>query len=237
MATPREAARLWRRCGEGWCNASEVDCRIIGTAWLVLGGCGGVRKPLAEGVDSAGSGLALLSLKIRRRLLLDTTMIRSAPILGVFAALGWLLIAGSQQTTAPTAQSSVAPGVAAETWVTSSAMANRGVVLEARQAQVPVMRDLRTLPAAPSLPDVPEPDPEAQAQDDLDKRAAKAAIERTATNGSTCWVKAPTARGGQPPTEVRQKFSSRWMAQAECLWTDIEKVRWFRLTCGHPSRG
>ena len=39
------------------------------------------------------------------------------------------------------------------------------------------MRDHRTLPAAPNLPDVPEPDSEAQAQDDLDKRAAKAAIE------------------------------------------------------------
>jgi hypothetical protein len=104
-------------------------------------------------------------------------MTKSALILGVFAALGWLLIAGSQQTTAPTAQSSVAPAIAAETWVTSSAMADRGVVLEARLAPVPVMRDLRTLPAAPSLPDVPEPNQEPQAQDDLDKRAAKAAIE------------------------------------------------------------
>jgi hypothetical protein len=104
-------------------------------------------------------------------------MIKSALILGVFIALGWLLIAGSQQTTAPTAQSSVPPAVAAETWVTSPVTADRAVVLEARQAPVPVMRDLRTLPAAPSLPDISEPDSEAQAQDDLDKRAAKAAIE------------------------------------------------------------
>jgi hypothetical protein len=107
---------------------------------------------------------------------LETTMMKNVLILGVFAALGWLLIAGSQQTAAPTAQSSTAPAVAAATWVTSSATADRGVVLES-QAPVPVVRTLRALPVVPSFPDVPELDPEAQAQDDLDKRAAKAAIE------------------------------------------------------------
>jgi hypothetical protein len=108
---------------------------------------------------------------------LETTMMKNVLILGVFAALGWLLIAGPQQTTAPTAQSSAAPAVAAATWATSSATADRGVVPEASQAPVPVVRTLRALPAPASLPDVPEPDPEAQAQDNLDKRAAKAAIE------------------------------------------------------------
>lgn len=104
-------------------------------------------------------------------------MMKNVLILGVFAALGWLLIAGPQQTTAPTAQSSAAPAVAAATWATSSATADRGVVPEASQAPVPVVRTLRALPAPASLPDVPEPDPETQAQDDLDKKAAKAAIE------------------------------------------------------------
>ena len=122
-----------------------------------------------------------LGITIAKRLnadfLVETTMKKNVLILGVFAAVGWLLIAGSQQTTAPTAQSSAAPAVAAETWVTSSATADRGVVLEARQAPVPVVRTLRALPAAAILPDVAEPDPEEQAQDDLDKKAAKAAIE------------------------------------------------------------
>jgi hypothetical protein len=103
-------------------------------------------------------------------------MMKIVLILGIFAALAWLLIAGSQQTTASIAKSSAAAVVAAET-SGSYAAADRGTVLEARQAPVPVVRSLRALPVAASLPDVPAPDPEAQVQGDLDKKAAKAAIE------------------------------------------------------------
>jgi hypothetical protein len=103
-------------------------------------------------------------------------MMKNVLILGIFVAFAWLLITGSQQTTASTAQSSAPPVVAAET-TASYAAADRGIALEARQAPVPVVRSLRALPVVASLPDVPAPDPEAQVQGDLDKKAAQAAIE------------------------------------------------------------
>jgi hypothetical protein len=97
--------------------------------------------------------------------------------LGVLAVLGWLFINGSHPLTAPIAQSSASRTLAADTSVTSYAATDRGVVVEARRAPVPLVRNLRTLPVAAGLSEVAVPDAEAQAQDDLNKKAAKAAIE------------------------------------------------------------
>jgi hypothetical protein len=97
--------------------------------------------------------------------------------LGVLAVLGWLFINGSQPLTAPIAQSSASRTVAAENSATSYAAPDRSVILGAHKAPVPLVRNLPALPVAASFPEAPVPDPEAQAQDDLDKNAAKAAIE------------------------------------------------------------
>ena len=97
--------------------------------------------------------------------------------LSVIAVLGWLIIDGPHPSTAPLVQSSASRTLAADTSVTSHAAADRSVVVEAHRPPVPVVRSLRALPVAPNLTDVPVPDPEEQAQDDLDKKAAQAAIE------------------------------------------------------------
>ena len=102
-------------------------------------------------------------------------MMNKVLMLGVLAVLGWLFINGS--LTAPLAQSSASRTVAADTSVTSYAATDRGVVVEARRALVPLVRNLRTLPVAAGFSEVAVPDAEAQAQDELDKKAAKEAIE------------------------------------------------------------
>jgi hypothetical protein len=104
-------------------------------------------------------------------------MMNKALTLGVLAVLGWLFINGSHPLTAPKAQSSASRTIPPDASVTPYAAADRSIVLEARRAPVPLVRSLRALPVAANLPDVLVPDPEAQKQDDLDKRAAKAAIE------------------------------------------------------------
>ena len=104
-------------------------------------------------------------------------MMNKVVMLGVLAVLGWLFVDGLHPSTAPLTQSSAPRNLAADTSVTSSAAPDRDVVVEARRPPVPVVRSLRALPVAPNLPDVAVPDPEEQAQDDLDKKAAKAAIE------------------------------------------------------------
>lgn len=48
---------------------------------------------------------------------------------------------------------------------------------EARQAPVPLVRSSRTTYEPPKPKEAQAPDPEAQAQDELDRKAAKAAIE------------------------------------------------------------
>lgn len=104
-------------------------------------------------------------------------MMNKVLMLGVLAALGWLFVDGPHPSTPPLMQSSASRTLAADTSVTSYAAPDRSVVVEARRAPVPLVRSLRALPVAVNLPDVPMPDPEAQAQDDFDKGAAKAAIE------------------------------------------------------------
>jgi hypothetical protein len=104
-------------------------------------------------------------------------MMNKVMIFGVLAVLGWLLVDGLHPSTAPLMQSPASRTLAADISVTSSAATNRDVVVEANRPPVPVVRSLRALTVAPNLPDLGVPDPEEQAQDELDKRAAKAAIE------------------------------------------------------------
>ena len=98
-------------------------------------------------------------------------------MLGVLAVLGWLFVDGPHPSRELLTQSSTSRTVAPDTSVTSYAAADRSVIPEARRAPVSLVRNIRALPVAVILPDIPVPDPEAQAQEDLDKGAAKAAIE------------------------------------------------------------
>jgi hypothetical protein len=100
----------------------------------------------------------------------------SVLVLGVLLTLGWLYL-GSQQTVAPAARAVVPSTEATGKSVTSNASADQGVALQARRSPVPLVRNSPALPAGETLPDAPAPDPEAQVQDELDKRAAQAAIE------------------------------------------------------------
>jgi hypothetical protein len=104
-------------------------------------------------------------------------MMNKVMMSGVLAVLGWLLVDGLHRSTAPLTQSSASRTVGADPSVKSSAATDRDAVVEANRPPVPIVRSLRALPVAPNLPDVGVPDPEEQAQDELDKRAAKAAIE------------------------------------------------------------
>ena len=102
--------------------------------------------------------------------------------LGAFVAFGWLFA----DTPLPesTSRPAASRATTSEPAIPSYAMVNRNV-LEARRAPVPLVRKVRasvpsptaasaTAPAAP-VPDAP--DAEVQAQDDLDRKAAKAAVE------------------------------------------------------------
>lgn len=97
-------------------------------------------------------------------------------MLGVLAGLGWLFVEGAQQLLAPTT-SSAPRSVAPETSVTSFAASDRNMILEARRAPVPLVRNLRALPLVVSIPDFAAADSEERVQDVLNKKAAKAAIE------------------------------------------------------------
>jgi len=55
-------------------------------------------------------------------------------------------------------------------------MVNRNV-LEARRAPVPLLRNVRASLPPPTATDAPVADAEVKAQEDLDKKAAKAAVE------------------------------------------------------------
>jgi hypothetical protein len=94
--------------------------------------------------------------------------------LAVLAALGWTF------TNAPTpvplprppAPQATAPDTAVAAPTTAASR-----LLETHQPPVPLVRNVRNLPAKPAPAEIAMPDPEAKAQDNLDERAAKAAIE------------------------------------------------------------
>jgi uncharacterized iron-regulated membrane protein len=86
-------------------------------------------------------------------------------------------------------------------------MVNRNV-LEARRAPVPLVRNVRTPVAPPTAaPDAPMPDAQMQAQDDLDRKAAKAAVEADGYKRATVLGKGSNgtwrAKAYRGTTEVR----------------------------------
>ena len=121
--------------------------------------------------------------------------------LGAFVAFGWLFA----DTPLPesTSRPAASRATTTEPAITSYAMVNRNV-LEARRAPVPLVRNVRASPTASAAP---APDAEVQAQDDLDRKAAKAAVEADGYKRATVLGKASNgtwrAKAYRGTTEVR----------------------------------
>lgn len=128
-------------------------------------------------------------------------------ILAAFAAVGWLFVNDtppSPERAAPAPESRVAPADPA-----TSAHAVTGPVLEARQAPVPLVRHFRPDPVTPPvtpLAAAPAADPQQQTEDDVDRKAAKAAVEADGYKRVTVVGKAANgawrAKGFRGTTEI-----------------------------------
>ena len=125
--------------------------------------------------------------------------------LGAVVAFGWVF------ANAPVPESTPRPAASrattSEPAIPSYAMVNRNV-LEARRAPVPLVRNVRpSVAPPPTAPDAPVPDTEVQAQDDLDRKAAKAAVEADGYKRATVLGKAGNgtwrAKAYRGTTEVR----------------------------------
>ncbi|SRR6266851_4018111 len=94
--------------------------------------------------------------------------------LGAVVGFGWIFANTplSESTSRPAASRTTT----SEPAITSYAMVNRNV-LEARRAPVPLVRNVRASLPPPTATDAPVADAEVKAQEDLDKKAAKAAVE------------------------------------------------------------
>ena len=124
-------------------------------------------------------------------------------ILGTLAAFGWVFVNGPPPSTEPAARSSASRVAVADP--SKTAYAAGGPALEARQAPVPLVRNVRPPPEA-SLFAAPAVDAQQQAQDDLDKKLAKAAVEADGYKRVTVLGKAGNgawrAKGFRGATEV-----------------------------------
>jgi hypothetical protein len=91
--------------------------------------------------------------------------------------------------------------------------------LESNRPPIPLMRNVAALPAAATSPGVPVPDAEKQAQDELDRRAAKAAIEADGYKGVSVLGKGPNgawrAKAYRGTTEVRITVDDTGQVSAE----------------------
>jgi len=127
-------------------------------------------------------------------------------ILGTLAALGWVFVNGSPPPGEPTARSYMSRMGAAGSSMTPDATASRSPVVEARQAPVPLVRNVRPPPETPSLAELPAHDAQQQGQDDLNRNAAKAAVEADGYKRVTVLGKAGNgawrAKGYRGTTEV-----------------------------------
>lgn len=97
-------------------------------------------------------------------------------ILGTLGILGWAAVDGAPPSAGPAARSAVSRVATANS--SQTVYVTPGPVLEARQAPVPLVRNVR--PPSAALPSAAAPavvDPPQQAQEDLDRKAAKAAID------------------------------------------------------------
>ncbi len=129
--------------------------------------------------------------------------------LGAFVAVGWLFA----DTPLPesTSRPAASRATTSEPAIPSYAMVNRNV-LEARRAPVPLVRKVRASVPSPTAASAtaaaaPVPDAEVQAQDDLDRKAAKAAVELDGYKRVTVLGKASNgawrAKAYRGTTEVR----------------------------------
>ncbi len=129
--------------------------------------------------------------------------------LGAFVAFGWLFA----DTPLPesTSRPAASRATTSEPATPSYAMVNRNV-LEARRAPVPLVRKVRASVPSPTAASAtaaaaPVPDAEVQAQDDLDRKAAKAAVELDGYKRVTVLGKASNgawrAKAYRGTTEVR----------------------------------
>ena len=94
--------------------------------------------------------------------------------LAVVAALGWTF--ANAPVPEPNARS-LAPRATAPDSAVAAPIVAASISLEAHQPPVPLVRSVRSSAIRTTLPAVAPPDPEVKAQDNLDERAAKAAIE------------------------------------------------------------
>ena len=95
--------------------------------------------------------------------------------LGALVAFGWLF--ANTPLPESTSRPAASRATTTEPAMTSYAVVDRNV-LEARRAPVPLVRNVRPPVAPPpTAADAPAPDAEVQAQDELDRKAAKAAVE------------------------------------------------------------
>lgn len=122
-------------------------------------------------------------------------------ILGALGTFGWVAVHGLPPLTEPTVRPAVSTTNSSKT-----AYAAAGAMLEARQAPVPLVRRTR-----PLLEPLPPPasavvDPQQQAQDDLDRKAARAAVEADGYKRVTLLGRASNgawrAKGFRGQTEV-----------------------------------
>ena len=124
--------------------------------------------------------------------------------LGALVAFGWLF--ANPPLPESTSRPAASRATTTEPAIASYAVANRNV-LEPRRAPVPLVRNIRAPPASPTAPDAPAPEAEAQAQDDLDSKAAKAAVELDGYKRVTVLGKAGNgtwrAKAYRGTTEVR----------------------------------
>ena len=107
--------------------------------------------------------------------------------LGALVAFGWLF--ANTPLPESTSRPAASRATTTEPAITSYALVNRNV-LEARRAPVPLVRNVRASLPSKTAPDAPVPDAEAQAQDDLDRKAAKAAVEADGYKRATVLGKA-----------------------------------------------
>jgi hypothetical protein len=101
-------------------------------------------------------------------------MMNNVLTVAVLAALGWTF--ASAPAPVPISRAPAPQATTPDTAVAAPTIA-ASRFLEAHQPPVPLVRTVRALPAKATPPEVAMPDPEAKAQDNLDERAAKAAIE------------------------------------------------------------
>jgi hypothetical protein len=124
--------------------------------------------------------------------------------LGALVAFGWMF--ANTPLPEPTSRPAASRTTTTEPAIASYAVVNRNV-LEPRRAPVPLVRNVRASSASPTAPAAPVPDAQVQAQDDLDSKAAKAAVEADGYKRVTVLGKAGNgtwrAKAYRGATEVR----------------------------------